>query len=167
MKRTVKLLIIIFILNICLIGFGYTLSYYKEESADIKNTFIPTINSSYVINEVFEDNIKKDVTITNTGDVPSYIRVALTLNFIDEENNILPYVLKENKDYRISINENWIVKDNLYYYPYILQKGETTDSVIESLISLNEDYRLKATVLVQGISAYDLDRSADLIHLYD
>lgn len=65
---------------------GMTLAYEKRESGNITNTFVAD-NAGVKLNEEFDGSVKKNVSVTNTGSVVSYIRVQLVSYRVNDAGN--------------------------------------------------------------------------------
>lgn len=101
-----------------------TLMFLVDKTGDVKNTFTAA-NVSTEINEKFDGVTKSNVNITNTGDIPVYVRV-----------NLVTYRVNESGD-RIggtatipgfNPGEGWFKgNDGFYYYKNKVQPGEAPE----------------------------------------
>lgn len=132
---------------------------YLMSKDSISNTFVlGEINPE--IMEVFSANnkTKEDVYIKNSGNVPTFVRTAVIIQWKDNEGKILYENPVKNTDYSISFSSssNWIKSsDGYYYYKNPLQVNESTDILIEECIQLQEyiDKKLEVSIITQGIQA--------------
>lgn len=87
-KRSVKpLLIAVCVLVIACTAISGSLAWLISGPQQVVNTF-EAGNAAIEIVETFEGNMKSDVKVTNTGNVPVYIRVALIPAWVDDNGNI-------------------------------------------------------------------------------
>lgn len=95
-----------------------TLAWLTAQS-QVKNEFILG-ETSVEVKEEFDGTIKKNVFVENSGNVPVYIRAAVSVYWKDEEGKLL----KESPtagDYTIgwNLDDGWVKgSDDLYYYIY-------------------------------------------------
>ena len=109
---------------------GGTLAYLFTNTEPVENIFTPSYVSCSVTEE-FNGTIKRNVNVTNTGNIDAYIRVKLvTYRVNDKEQHIggtasLP---------TFKLGENWVLYDGYYYYtlpvaPRERPKTNLTDSM--------------------------------------
>ncbi len=119
----------------------FTLAYKTDVTDELVNNFKEK-EVEVEIKEKFDNAVKKDVYIPNTGDVPAYIRFKLAVSVTDEEGNIIALPIHTTtetgeydravqlSDFDISNNDgpDWVSKfkeiDGMYYYPNLVQVGE-------------------------------------------
>ena len=82
--------------------------------------------SSGIFNVLPASTITKDVKVKNTGLHPMWIRVAVEINFLD--NTLDESVVSLNYN-----NQDWIYKDNYFYYNKILYPNKTTESLFDTV----------------------------------
>lgn len=113
-------------------------------SAAVSNTFTPAkVEGS--IDEKFDNQIKENVKVTNTSDIPTYIRVALVPTWMDGENAT---ALETEGTYTISFNlNNWFEgSDGFYYYKYPVAPNTATEVLVNQCFpntNLDEAYKGK------------------------
>lgn len=150
---------------------GGTLSYYKS-SAGITNR-ISTKESGVTLREVFNpadhwlpgETKEKQVSFSNSGDVPQVIRFQYTGEWSNSSGAPLPE-LTVPPTVNLADAGNWEEIDGWYYYKKVLQPAAVTANVIESVTfdkSLTNggydgkaDYsgkRYALTVTVESLSA--------------
>lgn len=150
--------IIIMVIAAVLAGttLAFTVSYISKTSTR-NNTFtVATINP--VINETFDNTVKEDVYISNSGNSPMYVRVAILYSFIRTSGSLLSDIPVENTDYTVSLSSsaNWLHgSDGYYYYKLPLNENEDSDILVDEIRNLAnyDDKRLDVDILVQGIQA--------------
>lgn len=93
-----------------------TLAYLFTQSDAVVNTFKP-VNPEIIVDEPeWEGEVKSNVTIKNTGDVDSYIRAKITVNW-QNGNDVYPVDPVEGADYFIEWDlTDWFMGDDGFYY---------------------------------------------------
>ena len=160
-KRTVILLASLTLLMGLTIG--STAAYLVTHTSQVTNTFTPA-KVSCVINEKFENNVKSDVTIKNTGNVDAYIRAKVIISWTDADGNIVPAPKDENISYdrTFETGDNWSKVDNIYYYSLRVAPNDSTTNLIKSIAppSDTKGYRLKVDIIADAIQADGIASSA-------
>lgn len=159
---------------ICCLVSGLTLAYLVTQTDFIKNTFYPAnVNNS--IDESFGhdpdtpdgDIVKKDVKITNTGDVDAYVRVKVVISWTqqDKDGNVTEVYKQtpvEGTDYTITYAENtkWVYDDEsgYWYYTAAVAPGNATEILIKECKEAEESnkpdgYDLTVEIISQSIQA--------------
>lgn len=117
---------------------GGTLSYYKS-SAGVTNR-ISTKESGVTLREVFNpadhwlpgETKEKQVSFSNSGDVPQVIRFQYTGKWSDSSGTPLPE-LTVPPTVNLADTDNWTKIGDWYYYKKVLQPAAVTANVIESV----------------------------------
>lgn len=157
---------------------GGTLGYYKN-SAGVTNR-ISTKESGVTLREVFNpadhwlpgETKEKQVSFSNSGDVPQVIRFQYTGKWSDSSGTPLPG-LTVQPTVNLAGTGNWEEIDGWYYYKKVLQPNDVTANVIKSVTfdaSLTNggydgktDYsgkRYTLTVTVESLSANATETAA-------
>ena len=165
MKRYInkKSIIITSVILLLLVAVGTTLAYVFTETEPVKNIFIPSRVSCEVVengNEPVSGSLvnisdsKNNVQIQNTGDTDAYIRVAVTVNWMNADGTrVWAQKPIQNTDYTITYNlseDGWFDGgDGFYYYSKAVSPEELTT------ILINEAKQLKsAPQTPDGIQYY-------------
>lgn len=116
-KRKVLLLSLVAILIVCA---GTTIAYFTQQTDEVVNTFNPTAVTCEVT-EDFENNVKTNVAVKNTGDIDAYIRADVVVTWQDQQGNVYGKKPVAGEDYTITYNlsnEGWVYNeaDGFYYY---------------------------------------------------
>ena len=142
-----KSMLITSVALLLLVAVGTTLAYIFTKTEPVENKFNPSKVSCAVVEDDGDPvaagthntgTEKKDVQIKNTGDTDAYIRVAVVVNWMNEDGTKVwatKPVAGEDKDYMISYNlsNGWIDGgDSYYYYTQPVDPGDMTDSLITS-----------------------------------
>lgn len=121
---------------------GGTVAWLNSSSGPVTNTMIPG-QVPITINETFENGIKRDVSVTNTGNIDAYIRVAIVANAVDENGNIIAgtapdYVSLVNTDY-------WkLLGDGYYYYKGAVAPNGTTEALFSGNVTVTGELNILA-----------------------
>ena len=169
LKKSVKKSLIIICSLILIFSTASLTIAYLMKNNNIDNEFIlGTVSTS--VEETFENNIKKDVSIKNTGNVNSYIRASIIISYKDSNNVILPDIPVENTDYSIDFSQspNWIYSSNdgFYYYKLPVEPNSNTDILIDECKQLKEyqDKTFNVDIVTESIQA---EPSSAVIEAWD
>lgn len=150
-KKSLVLLVCVALLLTCAVG--STVAYLKDKTDSITNTFTPAEVTTEIV-EGFDEDVKSNVGVKNTGTVPVYVRVAVIGNWCDENGNVVaPWT--DNISYNTT---NWKKVDGYYYYMGVLNAGASTPNLFDSYTYKDADIpagadHLVLTVLHQSIQA--------------
>lgn len=119
-------------------------------------------NSSYgtvscAINESFNGTTKSNVTVTDTGNTPAYIRAACIVNWVDAQGNIAANV-PADYTYDLSIpGAGWTAgSDGYYYYNGVVGPDLTTEGSLLTCTSYQPadgEYTLSVKVIASAVQA--------------
>lgn len=114
-KRAVTLLVCLVILVTASVG--VTLAYLFAATDPVENTFTPAKVSCDVV-ESFENNVKTNVRIQNTGNTDAYIRAAIVVTWKNIDGEVHAARPVRDTDYVISLNltDGWTEGDDGFYY---------------------------------------------------
>lgn len=135
---------------------GGTVAWLTQTTQTENNNFsYGTV--SCTINETFENNTKSNVTVTNTGNTPAYIRAACIVNWVDAQGNIAANV-PADYTYSLSIPETgWTAGSDGYYYynGVVAPNATTTGSLLTCTSSPSADgkYKLSVKVIASAVQA--------------
>lgn len=150
MKRYInkKSIIITSVVLLLLVAVGTTLAYVFTETEPVENTFIPSRVSCAVVENGKEpvsgslvniSDSKNNVQIQNTGDTDAYIRVAVTVNWMNADGTrVWAQKPIQNTDYTITYNlsENgWFDGGDGFYYYSKAVSPTSPNNLTEILIS--------------------------------
>ena len=113
MKKFTKKSLMLLISVALLLTFAVsgTVAYLVAGTEKVTNTFTPA-DVEITVTDTVEDYVKYRPTITNDGDIPVYVRVAVVA-YWEKENQI---VASWNEDLTSVLNSGWVKKDDGYYY---------------------------------------------------
>lgn len=135
---------------------GGTVAWLTQTTQTENNNFsYGTV--SCAINESFNGTTKSNVTVTNTGNTPAYIRAACIVNWVDAQGNIAANV-PADYTYSLSIpGAGWTAgSDGYYYYNSVVDaKGTTEGSLLTCTSSHPADgeYTLSVKVIASAVQA--------------
>lgn len=144
---------------------GATLAYMSHQSG-LTNQFQIAKVSTEII-ETFENDVKSDVSVKNTGDVPAYIRASIIIGWQDEKGNPVFGIPEAGNDYEMELNlqsasdtdgGEWVLaNDGYYYYTMPVAGDEETDILIESCEDKQLDaHKSEGKYLVVDIAAQSI-----------
>lgn len=145
---------------------GGTLAWLSTHTEPVTNTFVMgSVNP--VIGEEFNNTQKSNITVTNTGTVEAYVRVALVFTWRDgadagkdpsNTGNIVG-VPVEGTDYTMSaLGSGWFKGSDGYYY-YTAPVGANAKTTSLGTITVNSNsadaqkYNLDVQVLADSIQS--------------
>lgn len=124
-KRLATLLVsLLLVLGVAV---GGTVAFLSTRTDRKVNTFTPS-EVTCEVTETFNDNVKSNVAVQNTGDTTAFIRAAINVTWMKNEEAGTEYnaadqtvsakVPLKDKDYSITFakNTNWIQGADGYYY---------------------------------------------------
>ena len=166
-KRKNKIaLLAILTLAICL-AVGSTIAYLFDITGVVTNIFDPGVVTTEVT-ESFEDGVKSNVAIKNTGNVEAYIRATYVVNWKNEAGDVYGnFEPVEGVDYELTLAKTgWVQgQDGFYYWTKpVLSDDEaptncSTGVLVESCTmkkrpaDLPEGYTLSVEILGSGIQS--------------
>lgn len=134
------------VIFLCVVG--GTMAYFFTRTNNIVNTFEPG-HVQCKVNETFTSNVKSSITVQNTGNTPTYMRVCLTTHWI--ENYTEDGVAKTRIVGRtatipnFTLGADWVKgADGYYYYtkpvpPSTTDDPQATGNLLGSSITLATD----------------------------
>lgn len=150
-RRASKLPLILSIILLLSLSVGGTLAYIVTNTGNVANSFAPSQVSCQVNN---------DYSVTNTSDIPAYIRATYAVNWVDAGGNIRGVPPAQEINYTVKgPGSGWTYNsaDGFYYFlspiavndvvaaPVTLRQG--SDS------SVPTGYSLKLTIAAEAIQA--------------
>lgn len=139
---------------------GFTVAYVFVKTPSVENVFA-NAHVACEVNETFENNVKSNVYISNTGDVKSYIRAAVVVTWMSEDQTkVTARKPVEDTDYVISYNtDDWeLASDGYWYYIMPVEEGTNTADLISSCsLAVNADvpdgFYLSVEIVASSIQA--------------
>ena len=155
MKRKWLGTLVALALVLCIAG-GATLAFLMVTTPSLTNVF-QYGHVTCKVDETFQDNVKTDVSIRNTGDTQSYIRVKLVFTWKDAEGNVSAQPVTD-QDYNMDLNKSdWFEKDGYYYAKApVAPKGNTPvliENCAEVAANAPDGYTLSLEILADAIQS--------------
>lgn len=108
---------------------GGTVAWLSASTSAVTNTFEPGEVETTVV-EKTDDGVKDDVKITNTGDVPVYVRAKVVVNWVDETTGAVSAsapALGTDYTAEFILSGGWTQGDDgFYYYTSQVAPGAST-----------------------------------------
>jgi len=135
---------------------GSTFAWLSTGSGDISNTF-DAAEVTCQITETFEDGVKSDVSITNTGEMDAYIRAALIPVWKNSGTVTgTPATLSDlTIDWSDGYGTAWVLGHDGYYYCTVsVPPGASTPMLIdECTAGAGCDYHMELQIAAQAVQA--------------
>ncbi len=157
-KLNKKWLVLSLILALAVLGaVGGTLALLTDNTSPLANIFQPA-QVSCVITETFNGSEKTDVRVTNTSNIPAYIRAAVVVTWTAEDGSISAKAPQHGTDYSLDIDlaNGWAYhNDGYYYYTSAVEVGAFTNQLIKSAkaLTVKEGYQLTVEVIAEAIQS--------------
>lgn len=136
---------------------GGTWAFLVAQSDPVENNFTYA-HVSCTIKEKFENDVKSEVQIQNTGDIPAYIRARIVVTWKDASGNVSAVPVKDS-DYTITFNKNkteWTQQGDYWYCNTAVAAGGETPVLIttcEKKGTAPEGYNLSVEILADAIQS--------------
>lgn len=139
---------------------GGTVAYLVADTEPLTNNF-DLAEVSCRVEEKFKNQIKENVQIQNTGDIPAYIRAKVVVTWKDEDGNVYGQAPIEETDYTIQFNEGVWKREGDYWY-YDEPVAPVTENNCYTPVLINrcsssgtepEGYHLSVEILAEAIQS--------------
>ena len=136
---------------------GGTLAWLSDQAPTVVNTFALPENTPEV-KEEFDGTVKSSITIENTGNIDSYIRVKLIGNWADQNGNVAPQPEGSTLEgWPVTVTADWFLKDGWYYYQSPVSPNHTTAELlkqeVKSTILKGSEVTFQLNVISETIQA--------------
>lgn len=167
-KRLATLLVsLLLVLGVAV---GGTVAFLSTRTDSKENTFTPS-EVTCAVTETFNNNVKSNVAVKNTGDTTAFIRAAINVTWMKDAEAGTEYVAAnqtvsakipvEGTDYSIKLadNTNWIQgADGYYYYKLPVDPQDSTEVLIEECklqnnASVPDGYHLSVEIVASAIQS--------------
>lgn len=103
---------------------GVTAAFIKTNTEPVKNEFTPaSVDCS--VEEEFDGTTKKNVTVRNDGDTPTFVRVRLVSYRVDGEGDQQTRIGGTTEIPTFTPGEGWVSRGDYYYYTLPVAPGQT------------------------------------------
>ena len=155
-RATVLLMAILMLIGVVA---GSTVAYLITKTDGVANTF-EYGKVSCDVGETFDGTTKKDVYVTNTGNISAYIRATYVINWLDTDGNIVASV-PDGYSYSLTLNpgNKWKKIGDYYYYPDPVAPDHLTDgSLLTCTVEYpqdlaNPEYTLSVEILATAVQS--------------
>lgn len=136
---------------------GGTWAFLVAQSEPVQNNFTYA-HVRCTIDEKFENGVKSDVKIQNTGDISAYIRARIVVTWKDASGNVSAVPVK-NTDYTIAFNEkDWTQQGGYWYCNTAVDATGFTPVLITeckktSNANVPDGYNLSVEILADAIQS--------------
>lgn len=161
-KRLATLLVsLLLVLGVAV---GGTVAFLSTRTDSKENTFTPS-KVTCEVTETFNNNVKSQVAVKNTGDTTAFIRAAINVTWMSNQDaanqTVSAKVPVKDKDYSITFakNTNWIKgADGYYYYQLPVDPQGSTGELIEECklqenASVPDGYHLSVEIVASAIQS--------------
>lgn len=161
-KRLATLLVsLLLVLGVAV---GGTVAFLSTRTDSKENTFTPS-KVTCEVTETFNNNVKSNVAVQNTGDTTAFIRAAINVTWMSNQDaadqTVSSKVPVKNTDYSIQLadNTNWIQgADGYYYYQLPVKPQDSTEVLIEECklqnnASVPDGYHLSVEIVASAIQS--------------
>lgn len=145
--------VFLLLLLVCASVIG-TVAYMRRQS-HVDNAFT-VAGFSVEVDETFENNIKENVTVKNTGDVAAYIRASVVISWKNDSGNVLSDTPTPETDYTMTMGEDWTLGEDGYWYctvPVAAKAKSPTLIVQCEPTAQTEGKHLCVDILTQAVQA--------------
>ena len=158
-KQSLAIKLVICLILLLMISVGGTIAFVVTHTSEIRNTFTESVVKCEV-DETFENNVKSNVSIKNTGDTTAYIRAFVNVTWMNESGQVASVSPIESKDYRIDYSTSGWLKgsDGYWYYSLPVQPNNKTAVLINSCQLLDtanapDGYYLSVEIVCSAIQS--------------
>ena len=157
--RNRAILVIAVAALVCALGAAGAVAFLIDTTNPVENTFDPSKVTCEVKEPGWTDgaSVKENVSVTNTSNIPAYIRVALVANYADADGNLSPV----NPAYTLRWNEtDWYrAADGYYYCKAAVAPGADTPVLIRSCSAAGvpAGYHFELQVIASAIQSAPFD----------
>lgn len=146
------------------VAVGGTVAFLSTRTDRKVNTFTPSKVTCEVM-ETFNNNVKSNVAVKNTGDTTAFIRAAINVTWMSNQDaanqTVSAKVPVKDTDYSIKLadNTNWIEgADGYYYYKLPVDPQDSTGVLIEECklqnnASVPDGYHLSVEIVASAIQS--------------
>ena len=157
--RNRAILVIAVAALVCALGAAGAVAFLIDTTNPVENAFVPSKVTCAVKEPGWTDgdSVKENVSVTNTSNIPAYIRVALVANYADADGNLSPV----NPAYTLRWNEtDWYrAADGYYYCKNAVAPGADTPVLIRSCSAegVPAGYHFELQVIASAIQSAPFD----------
>lgn len=166
--------LVVSILAIMVLSLGGTLAFLEAKTNLVTNAFSSgvvniSIDEEFTGQPITTEGISKKVLVCNDDKngklnvVPVYVRVNLVATWVNDDDTVAAIDADSLIEYNF-VSDKWSKgEDGYYYYDKILDPGEETEELIDSVrlkegVDVPEDGHLEVSVLADAVREADKDK---------
>ena len=115
---------------------GATLAYLITHTGPVPNRFTPA-HVSCNVTEDFDGTTKKNVNVTNTGDIDAYLRVKLVTYRVNDDGQ---HIGGTADIPAFTPGDGWVAYGDYYYYTYPVAPGQQPETPLIDSLTLTGSY---------------------------
>lgn len=115
---------------------GATLAYLITHTDPVPNRFTPA-HVSCSVTEDFDGTTKKNVNVTNTGDIDAYLRVKLVTYRVNDDGQ---HIGGTAAIPAFTPGDGWVAYGDYYYYTYPVAPGQQPETPLIDSLTLTGSY---------------------------
>ena len=127
---------IVSVVLILALAIGGTIAWMSTKTDSVVNTFNPS-RVTCEVEEKFNGEVKTDVNVRNTGDIPAFIRVKLV---VYRTNDVGQHIGGVAEAPSFDFGAGWVRYGDYYYYTKPVAPGATPAANLAEAIELVKDY---------------------------
>lgn len=108
------------------LAIGGTVAWITSSTGPITNTFTPS-HVSCEVTETFENNVKSNVNVKNTSDIPAFIRVKLVTYRVNEAGDHIGGTATIPS---FTLGNGWVQNGEYYYYTKPVAPGASPETAL-------------------------------------
>ena len=129
-RRNKAAALLLSVMLIVTIAIGGTIAWLSANTDPVQNTFLAS-RVSCAVTENFDGTYKKDVNVTNTGDIDAYIRVKLVSYRVNEAGQ---HIGGTAEIPAFTPGDGWVKNGDHYYYTMpVKPNGQPEAKLIENI----------------------------------
>ncbi len=162
-KNTKRLILLTVLLCFSAVTVLGTFAYIITSTGALTNIFVPGKVDDEIV-ETFENNIKSDIQVKNTGNVDAFVRVNLVAYWQDAEGNVTGISAAVPE---FTLGSGWAKgSDGFYYYKSAVKPNELTTDLLadgQTIVLTGDENgnKMVVEVLAQAIQAEPISAVAD------
>ena len=135
-RRSRQAALVAALVLILVFAVGATAAFLLTKTSSVENTFTPS-HVSCSVTEDFDGTTKGNVNVTNTSDIPAYIRVKLVTYRVNEQGQRIGGTATIPT---FTPGTNWVKDGEYYYYTLAVQPNQKPATDLISSIPLTRSY---------------------------
>ena len=153
-RKTMLIAALCLCMAVCAVG--GVIAYLTTETDPISNEFVPA-KVTCAVEESFEDGVKENVCVRNTGNVDAYLRAAVVVTFVSDDGKVFSTAPVEGVNYTVTWGDaDWQKGTDGYWYHQTAVSPDTlTAPLIKTakVVSAPVGYRLHIQIVASAIQS--------------